>query len=286
MSNFSIREESSLNKYRTEIPNIILALGLGVYEFTLYCHLKRTAGDNGACFKSLKTLSQESNIGETQIKESIKILSSPFDLLDKKPLIKLEKRFKENGAPDTNLIIIQDVWELNFKYFLDGSQYDPGVGRNTTQGGSQCAYKEELLEEEQLEQVIVCPKQPNVAQTEIIKKKNMHGDELTISLKEIFSYSIRVKKNWTTEEIQKAWEILLNSNNPISDPYRFVEGIINNNRKNTKFEKSKFVKSQQKKGSTQCLVTAKTDQTSQIQERSTPDSIKQAFLKYGLTPPK
>jgi hypothetical protein len=51
MSEIKARDAGDLRKYRTEIPNLVLELGLSPYALALYVHLKRTAGQDGACYK-------------------------------------------------------------------------------------------------------------------------------------------------------------------------------------------------------------------------------------------
>lgn len=63
-----------------------------------------------------------------------------------------------------------------------------------------------------------------------VNKKNSHGKEFTASLEELFSYSIRLKKNWETSEIEEAWKILCSYDAPISDWKAFIEGTIEKKR--------------------------------------------------------
>jgi len=110
--NFQLQDHSSLHKYRTEIPNIILETELDPYELAFYIHLKRIAGDRGACFASNKLLSEKTKI-------SLRKVIICKKELEKKGLIKIKKREKEDGSPDTNLIQITDLWPRNFEYFKE-----------------------------------------------------------------------------------------------------------------------------------------------------------------------
>ena len=96
-----------LREYRTEIPNMILELGLTVYELALYVHLKRTAGDSGGSWKSTQTLAKETGMSSGSIVKAKRGLVA-------RELIKLEKTPHETG---TDQIAIVPVWEKNFLYF-------------------------------------------------------------------------------------------------------------------------------------------------------------------------
>lgn len=52
---------------------------------------------------------------------------------------------------------------------------------------------------------------------------------------DLYCYSVRLKKDWTTEEIEASWKILAKNQKPISDPHKYIEGII----KNLRLEKTK-----------------------------------------------
>lgn len=155
-----IKDHDSLHQCRTEIPNIIFTLGLDPYELALYIYFKRVAGDRGHCFKSTETMSKEINICKRKIVDLKKELSKPRKELNGKSLIKIEKRTTEKGDSDTDLITINCIWEDNFKLFLGvvhnmhrgGAQDAGGVVHDMHKGGAQDAYKEDLIEEDHLEE--------------------------------------------------------------------------------------------------------------------------------------
>lgn len=107
-----IVDRGSLRKYRTEIPNIIFTMDLSVYEFTLYCYLKKVAGDQGKCFARNKALSKSTGI-------SVRKLISCKNSLKEKGLITCTLRKTEEGDYDTTIIEIIDFWPTNFAYFAD-----------------------------------------------------------------------------------------------------------------------------------------------------------------------
>jgi len=143
-NNFQIEDGSSLHKYRTETPNIVYDLDLDPYEGWLYSHLKRIAGDQGACFASNKTLAIKSKISERKVKDCKNSLSQ-------KGLIKITERKKANGSPDTTLIQIIDLWPQNFVHFqkkFSRACGARGVGHVVPEGRACGARKEEPIEEE------------------------------------------------------------------------------------------------------------------------------------------
>ena len=110
--NFQTQDLSSIHKYRTETPNIIFEYNLSPQEGWLYLCLKKIAGDNGNCTASIKYLENLSKIKKTKISECKKIL---FE----KNLIKITKRFKNDGSRTTDLIQIIDLWPKNFVHFKE-----------------------------------------------------------------------------------------------------------------------------------------------------------------------
>lgn len=144
------QEERSLHHYRTEIPNCVLEAKLDPYSLLVYIYIKRIAGDNGKCFMSIPKLSENCGVSETKLKESLHVLCEKNSFL-KMPLLKKTLRKKDDGSFTSSIYTIVDLWPFNMQFFsvikekIGGSQYDPGVGRNTTGGGSPRDPKEELI---------------------------------------------------------------------------------------------------------------------------------------------
>lgn len=107
---FQVEDLSSLHKYRTELPNIILDMGLDPYEFTLYSHLKRIAGDKGNAEASNKYLAKVSCMSIDKVKKVKKILVE-------RNLIKTTIRQNKDKSFKPTLIQIIDWWPQNFEYF-------------------------------------------------------------------------------------------------------------------------------------------------------------------------
>lgn len=120
MSEINGRDQGDLRKYRTEIPNVVFTLGLDPYALALYCHLKRTTGaaDGGLCWKSTRTLAEETKMSVGKVSEARAELEKPREELRGKALIAVD-RPKERGRATE--VICLDVWLENFAHFLGAS---------------------------------------------------------------------------------------------------------------------------------------------------------------------
>lgn len=84
-----------------------------------------------------------------------------------------------------------------------------------------------------------------------IRKKHPDGHEVEISLDDIFREAVRSSRKWTTDEIKDAWDVLCEYSGPIRDPFRFIEGTVENIKK--KKLSQKLSKKPLNKGSDECL---------------------------------
>lgn len=108
-----IVDKSSLHRYRTELPNLVVDSDLSVYAFRLYVHLKRRAGDDGSCWEGTRALADTCRMSMGQVSKAKQ------ELLDK-GLIRKSTRATRGGKADD--ITIVDVWPENFrKYSKDES---------------------------------------------------------------------------------------------------------------------------------------------------------------------
>lgn len=71
--------------------------------------------------------------------------------------------------------------------------------------------------------------------TEVVKD-HADGSKITVRLNDVFLASVRAKRDWKTSEIQEAWKAILAYAGPIREPFRFIEGTIDNFRKLKKAE--------------------------------------------------
>ena len=105
-------------KYFVMVPNIIDDLGLSVYAFRLYVHMKRRAGEglDGKCFESTKNLAKlcSMSIG--------KVTASKKELADN-GLITIETKNRPSGGRPYHEIKISDVWKANVDRFSKGNDH-------------------------------------------------------------------------------------------------------------------------------------------------------------------
>lgn len=105
----------------TMIPNLVDDLGLTVYAFRLYCHIRRVTGDFGACWQSTTTLAKHCNMSHGSVIKSKRELAR-FGLIhiEKKKgghgdYDEIEK--KRGGHFDYDEIIIADIWARNMAFY-------------------------------------------------------------------------------------------------------------------------------------------------------------------------
>lgn len=60
------------------------------------------------------------------------------------------------------------------------------------------------------------------------KKKHPDGHIQEISMESILTQSVQKRSDFTVDEIELAWEALIKTDNPVRNPYRFIEGTITN----------------------------------------------------------
>jgi len=97
----------------TIIPNIIDDMQLSPRAFRLYFHIKRRAGDDGACWESSDTMAKMCNMSKGSVINAKKELSEAglIDIVEKK-----NDRFVYHE------ITITDIWEENTAYQKSTSQ--------------------------------------------------------------------------------------------------------------------------------------------------------------------
>lgn len=117
-----VTDHGDLKKYRTEIPNIVLTLGLSPYELTLYVHLKRTAGDSGVCWKSTTTLAKETCMGAATVSRAKEGLQQPRESLKGLPLIVIEEEENPKGGKPRHRITLNDIWPQNMSHWASSTQ--------------------------------------------------------------------------------------------------------------------------------------------------------------------
>jgi DNA-binding transcriptional MocR family regulator len=96
-------------KYFTVIPNMLDDMGLSVYAFRLYAHIKRVAGENGKCFQSTATLADECDI-------SINTVTKVKQELLERGLISIVPKNVGRGKP-LHVITVVDIWNENMQKY-------------------------------------------------------------------------------------------------------------------------------------------------------------------------
>lgn len=175
------QEVAAQHRYRTEIPNVILDMGLDPYEYKGYSIFKRTAGDKGVCFKSNDTLCHEIGCQKPKLIAIKKSLAA-------KGLITITKRKNEKGYCIPDLIHMVDIWDKNIDFienkyskakyssqakvvplgviedYQGGNSDIRGVVIQDYRGGNLGLPKEEHKEEEKEQQQHACAREtPEVA---------------------------------------------------------------------------------------------------------------------------
>lgn len=109
----AVNDPGDGRKYWTQIPNIVLTLGLSPYALALYVHLKKTAGDHGRCWKSTSTLAEETEMSAGAVSKAKAELEKRRQELRNKSLIIIDTDNARAGRP-RHIITINDIWPENF----------------------------------------------------------------------------------------------------------------------------------------------------------------------------
>lgn len=146
----AIIDRGAAHKYRTEIPNIVLDLGLRPFTLALYVHLKRTAGDGGVCEKSSRRLAAEmGGVSVAAVSRAKADLARPRDELDGEALIKIAPIDDGKGTRFArDVIVIADIWPANMDLY--GRSTMERSRSTMEQGRSIVEHKEEPLRKEPL----------------------------------------------------------------------------------------------------------------------------------------
>ena len=110
-----IVDQGDARKYWIQIPNLIDDLDLDPYEFRLYVHLKRVAGDNGKCWQSTATLAECCKMSTGKVSE---VKAS----LAKKKLIIITETKRDAGGKPHHTITIVDIWPANMAHYSQKNQ--------------------------------------------------------------------------------------------------------------------------------------------------------------------
>jgi len=104
---YEVEEEVDERCYFTQIPNLVFELPISREAKYFYIHLKRTAGDSGECYKSLRRLSQETQTSKpTLIKAKAELVK--YGLIRVWPAERKDK---------SDIITIRNIWRSNIDHF-------------------------------------------------------------------------------------------------------------------------------------------------------------------------
>jgi hypothetical protein len=96
--------EQPERKYWVQLPNLIDDMNLDPFAFRLYVHIKRRAGDNGACWESTRNLAKCCNMSAGRVSKAKQVLVD-------NGLITIGERAVRGGK--VHLITVIDIWPQN-----------------------------------------------------------------------------------------------------------------------------------------------------------------------------
>lgn len=91
-------------------------LGLSVYAFRLYVHLKRVAAEDGTCWQKTGTLANACGMSTGSISKAKQELVSHN-------LIEITGEKRKHGGRELHHITITDIWEENIKRYSSKAEY-------------------------------------------------------------------------------------------------------------------------------------------------------------------
>jgi hypothetical protein len=104
-----------------QTPNIIFELGLSSRELALYLVIRRTAGDDGSCWRSTRTLARMAGMSTGSVSNAKRQLSRPFLVLHGKALIQIRKIANSRGGKARDEITIVNIWSENEKHYTNAA---------------------------------------------------------------------------------------------------------------------------------------------------------------------
>lgn len=120
--------QTQARRFFFRVPNIVFDLDLTPFEFALYSAIRRTAGEEGTCFRSGKNLASLCRMSTSQVSVCKTRLEAPIEKLGGKPLIQIVKRPSPHGGKPYDEIRVVDIWDENEECFSP-RQSPPTSGR-------------------------------------------------------------------------------------------------------------------------------------------------------------
>jgi hypothetical protein len=109
--------QTQARRFFFRMPNIVFELGLTPYEFALYSAIRRTAGEEGICFRRGANLAFLCRMSTGQVSCCKARLAAPIEKLGGKPLIRIVERPSPHGGKPYHEIRVVDIWDDNDEYF-------------------------------------------------------------------------------------------------------------------------------------------------------------------------
>jgi hypothetical protein len=113
-----IESEEEVHDNFTQVPNIVMHMGLSPYAFRLYVQVRMTVGygeREGMCYKGVRRLAKECNMSMTSVIKARKELED---------LGLIVTGLHKEGNLVTYLIKIKSIWRINSLYFkIQRSKY-------------------------------------------------------------------------------------------------------------------------------------------------------------------
>lgn len=108
---WEIESEEEVRDNYTQVPNVVMHMGLSPYAFRLYVQIRMTVGygeREGMCYKGVRRLAEECNMSRTSVIKARKELED-LGLI-------VTGLYKE-GNLNTYLIKVRNIWKINSSYF-------------------------------------------------------------------------------------------------------------------------------------------------------------------------
>jgi len=93
-------------RYFVMLPNLIDDLGLSVYAFRLYVHMRRVAGEDGKCWQSTTTLAERCKMSAHKVVDAKRELAEVG-------LITVTSVDRPGGGRPYHEVVMADVWPAN-----------------------------------------------------------------------------------------------------------------------------------------------------------------------------
>ena len=115
-------------------------------------------------------------------------------------------------------LLNSDIWDINPEYTNHPINHRPTTDQPPTNHEQECIKQ----------QVVVVVSEKN-EQVGVVEQKEI-PPEMKFTKDDLYAASVRLRKDWSSQEIENAWIAYSNSKTKISSPFDYIEGIIKNKR--------------------------------------------------------